>query len=92
VSFVSPPQGHGYDNRDGKITSRARPQLQYGAVQLVARLIQTVVVMGLADDMSVVRDAWVAVLRLFAMRVRVHPVKAASMRSGATKGPAVRRE
>jgi len=30
--------------------------------------------------------------RLFAMRVRVHSIKAASMRSGAPEGPAVRRE
>jgi len=71
VSFVSPPQGHGYDNRDGKITSRARPQLQCGAVQQVACLNQTGLVMGLADEMSFMWDAWAAVRRLFAMRVRV---------------------
>jgi len=43
-------QRHGYDDQDGKITTRARPQLQCGAVQLVARLIQTVVVTGLAAE------------------------------------------
>jgi len=89
---MGPLQRHGRDNRDGKVRLGQNLSCSVRPANSWLDSFKPFGLIGLADNMSSMRGAWAAVHRMFATRVRVHSVKLASMRSGATEGPAVRRE